>query len=288
MIGQEIDNIRVAILPLHQQIEERQDQLRALEMKSVRLETELEALLTLWQEKYESEDFAAYVSNLTSRQIRDNRMRIEELRSQIELLGPIDIDSIKEYDDIKVRYDFLHQQTGDLSAAKISLQNLLQETEKIMANNFSGFLTLADESFSKTFMEIFNGGEASLNIESVNDLAAGVDIVVKMPGKRSQSLNLLSGGERALTCIAFIFALLRLKPAPFCLLDEIDASLDETNLIRFADFLKRMSNDTQFIVITHRQATIEAGSNIYGITMPQEGISSVLSINCDKIQSLAG
>ena len=288
MIGQEIDNIRVAILPLHQQIEERQDQLRALEMKSVRLETELEALLTLWQEKYESEDFAAYGSNLTSRQIRDNRMRIEELRSQIELLGPIDIDSIKEYDDIKVRYDFLHQQTGDLSAAKISLQNLLQETEKIMANNFSKFLALADESFSKTFMEIFNGGEASLNIESVNDLAAGVDIVVKMPGKRSQSLNLLSGGERALTCIAFIFSLLRLKPAPFCLLDEIDASLDETNLIRFADFLKRMSNDTQFIVITHRQATIEAGSNIYGITMPQEGISSVLSINCDKIQSLAG
>ncbi len=288
IIGQEIDNIRIAILPLHQQIEERQGQLRALEMKSVRLETELEALLTLWQEKYESEDFAAYGSNLTSRQIRDNRMRIEELRSQIELLGSIDIDSIKEYDDIKVRYDFLHQQTGDLSAAKVSLQNLLQETEKIMANNFSNFLALADESFSKTFMEIFNGGEASLNIESVNDLAAGVDIVVKMPGKRSQSLNLLSGGERALTCIAFIFSLLRLKPAPFCLLDEIDASLDETNLIRFADFLKRMSNDTQFIVITHRQATIEAGSNIYGITMPQEGISSVLSINCDKIQSLAG
>jgi len=288
MIMHEIDSIRVAILPLHQQIEERQDQLRTLEMKSVRLETELEGLHSQWQEKYESEDLAACDSNITSRQIRDNRMRIEELRSQIELLGPIDIDSIKEYDDIKVRYDFLYQQTGDLSAAKISLQNLLQETEKIMAINFSKFLTLADESFSKTFMEIFNGGEASLNIESVNDLAAGVDIVVKMPGKRSQSLNLLSGGERALTCIAFIFALLRLKPAPFCLLDEIDASLDETNLIRFADFLKRMSTNTQFIVITHRQATIEAGSNIYGITMPQEGISSVLSINCDKIQSLAG
>jgi chromosome segregation protein len=109
-----------------------------------------------------------------------------------------------------------------------------------------------------------------------------------MPGKRSQSLNLLSGGERALTCIAFIFSLLRLKSVPFCLLDEIDAALDETNLTRFADFLRGMSGDTQFIVITHRQGTIEAGGNIYGITMPQEGISSVLSIQCEEIQTLAG
>jgi len=288
MIVLEIENIRKAILPLQQQSGEKHDQLRLLEMKTVRLDTELEGLHGQWQEKYESEDFADYGGNMTSRQMRENRMRIEELRTHIELLGPIDIDSIKEYDEIKVRYDFLHQQTGDLSAAKVSLQNLLTETEKIMANNFSKFVALANESFRKTFVEIFNGGEASLNIESVTDLGAGVDIVVKMPGKRSQSLNLLSGGERALTCIAFIFSLLRLKPAPFCLLDEIDAALDETNLLRFADFLRGMSSDTQFIVITHRQATIEAGSNIYGITMPQEGISSVLSLNCDKIKSLAG
>ena len=285
---QEMESIRGAIVPLQKQIVEGQDQLRTLEMKTVRLDTELEGLHLKWHEKYESEEFDAFGGGLTSRQIRDYRMRIEELGMRIELLGSIDIDSIKEYDDLKVRYDFLQQQTEDLSAAKISLQKLLQETEKIMASNFSKFMALADESFKRTFMEIFNGGEASLKIETVTDLAAGVDIVVKMPGKRSQSLNLLSGGERALTCIAFIFSLLRLKPAPFCLMDEIDASLDEINLQRFADFLRGMSTDTQFIVVTHRQATIEAGSNIYGITMPQEGISSVLSINCDKVHSLAG
>lgn len=288
IINQEIEKIRAEILPLKQQNQEQLDQQRSLEMKIVRLDTEREGLFGQWQEKYGSDDFVVFASDVTVRQIRESRLRIEELRNQIELLGPIDIESIKEYDDIKVRCDFLSQQTEDLSVAKNSLQNLLKETEKIMASNFSNFIALADESFRRTFKEIFNGGEATLVIESVNDLAAGVDIVVKMPGKRSQSLNLLSGGERALTCIAFIFSLLRLKPAPFCLLDEIDASLDEINLTRFADFLRGMSAETQFIVITHRQATIEAGSNIYGITMPQEGISSVLSLNCDKIRNLAG
>ncbi|MEA4925584.1 MAG: chromosome segregation protein SMC [Syntrophomonadaceae bacterium] len=286
--SREIERMRAEILPLEQQNQEQLNLQRQLEMKMVRLDTELKGLHSQWQEKYYPAEASVTGCNLTARQLRENRLRIEELRSQIELLGPIDIESIKEYDDIKTRYDFLCQQTEDLTAAKSSLQNLLKETEKIMANNFSKFIALADESFGRTFMEIFNGGEANLMIESVDDLAAGVDIVVKMPGKRSQSLNLLSGGERALTCIAFIFSLLRLKPAPFCLLDEIDASLDEVNLRRFADFLRGMSSDTQFIVITHRQATIEAGSNIYGITMPQEGISSVLSLNCDKIRDLAG
>jgi chromosome segregation protein SMC, common bacterial type len=288
IISREIEEIHAAILPLQRQNQEQLEQQRSLEMRIVRLDTEREGLCNKWQEKYGSDDFAVYACEVTARQIRENRLRIEELRSQIELLGSIDIESIKEYDDIKVRYDFLCQQTEDLTAAKNSLQNLLKETEKIMASNFSNFIALAGESFRRTFVEIFNGGEANLVIESVNDLTAGVDIVVKMPGKRSQSLNLLSGGERALTCIAFIFSLLRLKPAPFCLLDEIDASLDEINLARFADFLRGMSAETQFIVITHRQATIEAGSNIYGITMPQEGISSVLSLNCDKIRNLAG
>jgi len=285
---QDIDRIRAEISPLQQQIQDIQGQLRNMEMKEVRLETELDGSLEQWRDKFVNTEPALFRTDISPRQMREFRTRIGTLREQIDLLGPVDIDAIKEYDEIRERYDFLCQQAGDLSAARQSLDGLLQETEKIMTKNFSQFMMLADESFKRTFMEIFNGGEASLNIESGSDLTSGVDIIVKMPGKRSQSLNLLSGGERALTCIAFIFALLRLKPAPFCLLDEIDASLDETNLMRFADFLKGMARETQFIVITHRQATIEAGSNIYGITMPQEGISSILSIHCDEIDSLAG
>ena len=287
-MNRNIEIVNAKILRHKQQAAACKDQIRTLEMKVVRMDTELEGLHTQWKHKYQSEDIQAHYGPLSPRQIREYQARIEGLRTNIELLGSIDIDSIKEYDEINARYGFLNQQTEDLSAAKVSLENLLQETEKIMARNFTQFLKLANDSFRKTFVEIFNGGDASLYIESVSDLSAGVDIVVKMPGKRSQSLNLLSGGERALTCIAFIFSLLQLKPAPFCLLDEIDASLDETNLLRFADFLRSMVKDTQFIVITHRQATIEAGTNIYGITMPQEGISSVLSVQCDDVQTLAG
>ncbi len=283
-----LEGTRNKAQPLQQEIIDGQEQIRAMEMRVVRIETELEGLQGQWREKFNSENPENYGDILSSRQTREYRTRIDNLKEQIDLLGPVDIDAIKEYDVIRLRYEFLHQQSQDLSIAIVSLEKLLQETEKIMTKNFSQFMELANESFNRTFMEIFNGGDAGLMIESTHDLAAGVEILVKMPGKRSQSLNLLSGGERALTCIAFIFSLLRLKSVPFCLLDEIDAALDETNLMRFADFLRGMSGDTQFIVITHRQGTIEAGGNIYGITMPQEGISSVLSIQCDEIQSLAG
>lgn len=285
---QSLELMDVKVAEGSKKLEDLQDYVRTLELKVVRLQTELEGIQAQWQEKYPGEDSDAEENSISPRQIRDYRKQVEDLRYEIEELGAVDIDSIKEYDDLKVRYDFLHQQTDDLTTAKASLETLLNETEKIMAANFSEFMKLANESFTKTFREIFNGGDAHLEIAAVDDLTAGVEIVVKMPGKRSQSLNLLSGGERALTCIAFIFALLRIKPAPFCLLDEIDASLDEANLQRFADFLRAMSKDTQFIVITHRPATIEAGSNIYGITMPQEGISSVLSIQYQEAQDLAG
>ncbi|MCX5780657.1 MAG: AAA family ATPase, partial [Firmicutes bacterium] len=287
-VGATIDKLRAEISALQQKVLNRQEQNRVLEMKIVRLETEIEGLQNQWREKYGAANPNGGEYDLSSRQVKELRLRLEPLKSRLELLGSIDIDSIKEYDEIESRHNFLQGQTEDLSAAKISLENLLQETEKIMTHNFAQFISLADASFSRTFVEIFNGGEAGLNIESSDDLAAGVDIVVKMPGKRSQALNLLSGGERALTCIAFIFSLLRLKPAPFCLLDEIDASLDETNLMRFADFLQGMARETQFIVITHRQATIEAGNNIYGITMLQEGVSAVLSLHCDQLEFLAG
>lgn len=268
--------------------EEMQEQIRVYELRLARLETELEGIQSQWHEKYPSTAMTISQGSLTQRQLREYRKQLEELKNEIEALGSIDIESIKEYDILRERYEFLRQQTEDLRAAKASLENLLNETEKIMAKNFREFMAKADESFRRTFQEIFDGGEAHMEIESTDELAAGVDLVVKMPGKRSQSLNLLSGGERALTCIAFIFALLRIKPSPFCLLDEIDASLDEANLQRFADFLTRMARETQFIVVTHRPATIETGANIYGITMPQEGISAVLSLQQEEARSLAG
>ena len=286
--SENMEALRIQIEPFLEEGKLIEENIRSVEMRMVRIETELEAARNRWTEKHPLEESARYEKDMTAGELRECRRRAETLKEEIELLGPVDIESIKEYHEVKSRYEFLQQQSSDLIAARDSLEKLLAETEKIMAKNFTQFLLLANESFKRTFTEIFGGGEAQLVLEADSDyLAAGVDMLLKMPGKRSQPLNLLSGGERALTCIAFIFALLRLRPAPFCLLDEIDAALDETNLMRFTEFLKSMARDIQFIVITHRQATIEAGSNIYGVTMPQEGISSILSLDIEHSISLA-
>jgi chromosome segregation protein len=286
---EQLDELRDQRGPWLEEQNQLAEKIRVAEMRLVRLEIELEAIENRWNEKYPHQEPAGYEKSMTPGELHRSRHQTGLLKQEIEQLGPVDIESIQEYQELNARYEFLRQQSSDILEARESLEKLLQQTEKIMARNFAQFLLLANESFKRTFAEIFGGGEANLVLEADGEyLAVGVDIVIKMPGKRSQSLNLLSGGERALTCIAFIFALLRLRPTPFCLLDEIDAALDETNLIRFTEFLKGMAEDIQFIVITHRQATIEAGRNLFGVTMPQEGVSAILSLNLADSINLAG
>jgi chromosome segregation protein len=283
-----INDFRKKLIPKKEHREELQRQYHNLELAIARLETEQSSLEMKWKEKF-SDYTGVNIEILSPGKMREYKIRIEQLQAQLEELGLVDPESIREYEEVQERFNFLSQQYNDMLLARDSLTTLLGETENLMLKNFAHFLQLANESFNQTFKEIFDGGEAHLKIESGKErLEAGVDIEVKLPGKRTQLLNLLSGGERALTCIAFIFSLLRLKPAPFCLLDEIDASLDETNLTRFARFLKAMSPSIQFIIITHRQATIEIGENLYGITMPEKGISSVLTLNLVEAESLAG
>ena len=286
--NQNIKDTRQKLIPKKEHMEELQRQSHNLELAIARLETEQSSLESKWKEKFN--DYTGEISTMLSPgKTREYKIRIEQLQAQLEELGLVDPESIREYEEVQERFSFLSQQYEDMLQARNSLSTLLGETETLMLKHFIHFLQLANESFNQTFKEIFDGGEAHLKIESGKErLEAGVDIEVKLPGKRTQLLNLLSGGERALTCIAFIFSLLRLKPAPFCLLDEIDASLDETNLTRFARFLKSMSTSIQFIIITHRQATIEIGENIYGITMPEKGISSVLTLNLLEAESMAG
>lgn len=278
------------ITPLRQNMTEILGSSRNLELAIARLETEQENLRRNWQEKYPGD-----VPHLesghepSSADIRKSTRIIAELKARMESLWPVDLQSVDEYGEISARYTYQKQQYEDLVQARDSLQELLQETEKIMVKDFSHFLLLANESFKKTFKEMFGGGEALLRLNPQDvTLDAGVEIEVKMPGKKMQSLELLSGGERALTSIALIFALLGLRPAPFCLLDEIDASLDETNLTRFVKFLQSMADNMQFIIITHRQTTIACGENIYGVTMPEKGVSSILTLNIQEAENLAG
>ena len=286
---QSIDTKARSIEPAQQQLEQVQQQIHQNELIVARLETEQAGLLNRWTERFPGEDHNDKICSEVEGGVRRWRQRLSEIEAEMSQLEPVDLNAIEEYQQISQRYEFLSQQMEDLSEAEKSLGSLLKETENLMTKRFLQFLTVANQSFQETFVEIFNGGEAALVLENKDDrLEAGIDFDVKLPGKKVQSLNLLSGGERALTCIAFLFSLLRLKPTPFCLLDEIDASLDETNLGRYTQFLKSMAEQMQFVVITHRQATIECGNYLYGVTMPEKGISKIFTLELSQAETLAG
>jgi len=204
---------------------------------------------------------------------------LQSLKNKIKALGHVNVEAVEEYRETKERFDFLDQQQKDLLEAKKSLNRIIEEMESTMKVQFLDQLKIIKKEFDVTFSRLFGGGKADLVLEDENDpLETGINILARPPGKKLQSLSLLSGGERALTAIALLFAILKIKPSPFCVLDEIEAALDESNVHRFAGFLKELSADTQFIVVTHRKGTMEAADTLYGVTMETEGISKLVSV----------
>ena len=177
----------------------------------------------------------------------------------------------------------MKQQSEDLTQAKQNLESLLAEMDEKMSDTFRGAFVKIQEYFSDIFQRLFGGGKAELQLTGDDVLSAGVEILVTLPRKKRQNLSVLSGGERALTVIALLFSFLRYKPSPFSVLDEIDAPLDEANVARFGQFLKEFSQDTQFIVVTHRKGTMEAADTMYGVTIEDAGVSKILSVKLDEI-----
>jgi chromosome segregation protein len=205
--------------------------------------------------------------------------RIKNLKKQIAKLGDVNLAAIEEFKRKKERHDFLKKQEEDLSEAKSVLNKVILEVDQVMIKRFTEAFKEVNSAFGDIYQRLFGGGIAQLKLTDPNDLLeTGVDIEVQPPGKKLQNLTLLSGGERALTVIALLFALLSCKPSPFCVLDEIEASLDETNVERFASFLKLFTQKTQFVVISHRQGTIEVADALYGVTMEESGVSKIISV----------
>jgi chromosome segregation protein len=175
------------------------------------------------------------------------------------------------------------EQRLDLENSIAKLKKLISEIVENMKNQFNEKFKLINKNFKETFSELFGGGKAELKLEDeANVLECGIEIIVQPPGKKLQNMSLLSGGERAFTAIALLFAILKINPAPFCVLDEIEAALDDVNVYRFAEYLKKFNKDTQFLVITHRKGTMEAADTVYGITMEEKGISKLLSLNMNQ------
>lgn len=252
-----------------------------VEAKKIKYEMELTNLKNKMWEDYEltiSSSKALLIENeeINIKQVEKDANRI---RKEIKDLGEVNISSIEEYQKTKERYDFISNQKNDLEETKKKLENLISNMISIMKQQFTKNFKVITENFNSTFKQLFGGGKAELKLLDENDvLNSGIDIEVQPPGKKLQSMSLLSGGERALTATALLFAILQIKSPPFCILDEIEAALDDVNVHRFAEYIKEYSKKNQFIVITHRKGTMEVASSVYGVTMQEYGISKVVSM----------
>jgi chromosome segregation protein len=204
--------------------------------------------------------------------------KVLELRAKIERLGLVNMVAMEEYEELSQRFKFLTEQREDLVKAQEDLQKAIHKINLTTQEMFASTFTTVQEHFKDVFQRLFEGGRAELILIDEGDvLESGIEIVARPPGKRLQSVSLLSGGEKALTAIALLFALFMVKPSPFCVLDEIDAPLDEVNVGRFTHLLKEFSKRTQFIIITHNKVTMETGDSMYGVTMQESGVSKVVS-----------
>ncbi len=210
---------------------------------------------------------------------------VKESREQLRALGDVNVGAIEQYRELKERYGFLTAQRADILAAEEKLQQIIQELSEMMETQFREQFGVISENFSEVFREMFGGGKAALKLtDSTNILESPIEIVAQPPGKNLQNMQLLSGGERALTAIAILFAILKMKPSPFCILDEIEAALDDANVSRYAQYLKKFAAQTQFIVITHRKGTMEHADVLYGVTMQEKGISKLISVDFSEAE----
>ncbi|MBR6603583.1 MAG: AAA family ATPase, partial [Clostridia bacterium] len=212
-----------------------------------------------------------------------------ECRNKLRALGSVNIGAIEEYADVKTRYDYMSGQIKDLEKAKQELCDIIGKLEKEMKTSFIDAFNAINENFHKTFSELFGGGSAEILLTDPEDvLNSGIEIKAAPPGKIIKSLMQLSGGEQSFVAIALFFAILQVNPTPFCILDEIEAALDEVNVARFGEYIKRYSGGTQFILITHRRGTMEVADRLYGVTMAIHGISKVLALNVADIRKTEG
>ncbi len=259
-------------------LENVREQISKVDLKKSKIQLELDQIINKMWEEYELTP-----NNVQNIEKIDNptevQKKVNSIRSEIRELGSINVDSIKEYKELKERYDFMSEQRLDLETASNKLRKIIAEMTETMKRQFSEQFKVINKNFSEVFVELFGGGKAELKLlDEENILECGIEIEVQPPGKKLQNMMLLSGGEKAFTAIALLFAILKINPAPFCVLDEIEAALDDVNVYRFAEYLKKFVKDTQFLVITHRKGTMEAADTVYGITMEEKGISKLLSM----------
>jgi len=226
------------------------------------------------------------VPEMTRARLAELEADLARCKAILERLGPVNVLAAEEYEEQLEREKFLKAQRRDVADSVASLKETIREINETSSARFLETFTQVNQTFGETFTKLFRGGEAQMRLLDEDDLLeSGIEIMARPPGKRTQNIMLLSGGEKALTAIALLFALFQSKPSPFCILDEVDAPLDDVNVLRYVDVLKEMGKETQFLVVTHNKLTMEVAGTLYGVTMEERGVSKLVSVEMDDIQA---
>jgi len=260
-------------------------ELSRIENRNSKTEMEIEVITNKLWDEYELTYNTAMEYKKDDINMTEARAEASSLRSQIKSLGNINIDAIEQYKEVKERFDFLSAQKQDLDQTKLKLEDIIRDMQLIMVKQFRESFEVIRSHFDVVFKALFGGGTGRLSLSDPdNILESGIEIEVQPPGKKLQNMMALSGGEKALSAIALLFSVLEVRPTPFCILDEVEAALDENNVYRFADYIKKYSEKTQFIVVTHRRGTMESADIMYGVTMQEKGVSKLLKLKFEDLE----
>ena len=264
-------------------------ELARLEERKANLQKEYDSIITKLWEEYELTRREAQALDIQMEDAGKAQRRLNELKSKIKALGTVNVAAIEEYQEVSERYEFLTSQIADVEKSRNELRKLIHDLIHQMKELFLERFEQINTNFKETFQTLFGGGKANLELlDSDNVLESGIGITVHPPGKIVTNIELLSGGEKALVAIALYFAIMKVSPPPFCILDEIEAALDDVNVSRFASYLRKMNDNTQFVTITHRRGTMEEADVLYGVTMQDQGVSKLLELDVSEIEEKLG
>lgn len=261
------------------------NELKDLEIKASRLEVKLDNLLNTLTENYSMTYEKAKENYKLDIDFNQAKIEVNKLKKKIKDLGVVNLTAPEEYNEVNDRYTFLTKQINDLTEAENTLLEIIDEMDKVMISEFQSTFKTVNTNFTETFRELFKGGHAELKLTEPNNiLETGIEIIASPPGKKLSSITLLSGGEKTLTAISLLFAIIKSKPSPFCVLDEVEAALDEANVDTFGKYVEKLKEKSQFIIITHKKKTMEYADILYGITMQESGVSKLVSVKLEEIE----
>ena len=284
-LNSELEEFEYSVKKDNSLYNQKNNELKALEIEVNRSDVKLDNLLNTLNENYTMTYEKASSMYKLEMDANVARNKVNNLKRQIKELGPVNLNAPDEYDRISERYEFLIKQQSDLSEAENTLLEIINEMDEVMKSEFIKTFKVIQENFTDTFRELFKGGKAELKLtDDSNLLETGIEIVASPPGKSLKSISLLSGGEKTFTAISLLFAILKSRPMPFCILDEVEAALDEVNVDAFGEYLTKLKKKTQFIVITHKKKTMEYADILYGITMQESGVSKLVSVKLEDIE----